>query len=108
MLARQRGVGSVTRVAKMAVLRSMGRSDYKRWGNTENLEEWWESLTQQLARMIPTGTRVSEFGAGRRRLEAFLDPSCTSRTAWPPMRLPNRRDSCGGPPLAWGGRITVT
>jgi hypothetical protein len=61
----------------MAVLRSLGRSDYKRWGNPENLEEWWESRTQQLARMIPTGTRVIEFGAGRRRLEAFLDPSCT-------------------------------
>jgi hypothetical protein len=27
--------------------------------------------------MIPAGTRVIEFGAGRQRLEAFLDPSCT-------------------------------
>jgi len=77
MLAKHRGVETVTRVAKMAMLRTMGRSDYERWANPGNLEEWWESRTQRLARMIPAGTRVIEFGAGRRRLEAFLDPSCT-------------------------------
>ena len=77
MLAKHRGVETVTRVAKMAMLRTIGRSDYERWANPGNLEEWWESRTQQLARMIPAGTRVIEFGAGRRRLEAFLDPSCT-------------------------------
>ena len=77
MLAKHRGVETVTRVAKMAMLRTMGRSDYERWANPGNLEEWWESRAQRLARMIPAGTRVIEFGAGRRRLEAFLDPSCT-------------------------------
>ena len=76
MLANHRGVETVTRVAKMAMLRTMGRSDYERWANPGNLEEWWESRAR-LARMIPAGTRVIEFGAGRRRLEAFLDPSCT-------------------------------
>ena len=77
MLAKRRGVETVTRVAKMAMLRTMGRSDYQRWADPANLEEWWESRTQRLARMIPAGTRVIEFGAGPRRLEAFLDPSCT-------------------------------
>ena len=77
MLANHRGVEAVTRVAKMAMLRTMGRSDYERWANPGNLEEWWESRAQRLARMIPAGTRVIEFGSGRRRLEAFLDPSCT-------------------------------
>jgi hypothetical protein len=77
MLAKRRGVETVTRVAKMAMLRTMGRSDYQRWADPANLEEWWESRAQRLARMIPAGTRVIEFGAGRRRLEAFLDPSCT-------------------------------
>jgi hypothetical protein len=71
------GVRAVARVAKMAAFRSIGRSDYGRWSDTSNLEEWWESRTQMLAGMIPSGTRVIEFGAGRRRLEAFLDPSCT-------------------------------
>jgi len=70
------GVGAVTRVAKMALFRMLGRSDYDRWAGSENLEEWWESRTQQLARLVPPGTRVLEFGAGRRRLEAHLDPRC--------------------------------
>jgi hypothetical protein len=68
---------TATRVAKMALWRSVGRSDYARWGDVDSLETWWESRTQTLARMIPDGTRVLEFGAGRRRLAAFLGPRCT-------------------------------
>jgi len=49
MLAKHRGVETVTRVAKMAMLRTMGRSDYERWANPGNLEEWWESRAQRLA-----------------------------------------------------------
>jgi len=70
-------VGAVTRVTKMAIFRLMGRSDYKRWADTNNLEVWWESRTQKLAGMIPERTRVIEFGSGRRRLETHLDSSCT-------------------------------
>ena len=51
-------------------------SDYRRWGNLYNYEEWWDSRTEQIARMIPQKSRVIEFGAGRRKLENFLDPSC--------------------------------
>jgi hypothetical protein len=70
-------VEALTRVTKMALFRLIGRSDYERWGDASNLEAWWESRTVMLAGMIPRGTRVIEFGAGRRRLEAHLDPSCT-------------------------------
>jgi hypothetical protein len=60
----------------MALFRMLGRSDYVRWTGTSNLEEWWESRTQKLAGLIPPDTRVIEFGAGRRRLEAYLAPGC--------------------------------
>ena len=61
---------AVIRVVKMVVLRSIGRTDYRRWTDIQNLAEWWESRTLKLAGMIPHGTRVIEFGAGRRRLKA--------------------------------------
>ena len=77
MSGSRRNVGAVTRVTRMALFRLMGRSDYERWADPSNLEAWWESRTQKLAPMIPVGTRVLEFGAGRRRLEAYLDSSCT-------------------------------
>jgi hypothetical protein len=73
----QGNIRTITRVARMAVLRSVGRADYRRWTDANNLETWWESRTQRLAEMIPPGTRVLEFGAGRRRLECCLAPSCT-------------------------------
>jgi len=71
------GGTTVTRWAKMAVFRSIGRSDYERWADASNLEAWWEARTQKLAAMVPKGTRVIEFGAGTRPLERCLDASCT-------------------------------
>lgn len=68
---------TVTRWAKMAVFRSLGRSDYERWTDTSNLEAWWESRTRMLAAMVPQGSRVVEFGAGTRSLGRSLDPSCS-------------------------------
>lgn len=68
---------AVTRWAKMAVFRSIGRSDYERWADPDNLEAWWASRTQKLAGLVPAGTRVIEFGAGTRPLERCLDASCT-------------------------------
>jgi methyltransferase family protein len=70
-------VKTVTRWAKMAIFRSIGRSDYGRWSDAGNLEAWWETRTQKLAAMVPRGTRVIEFGAGTRPLERCLDGSCT-------------------------------
>jgi Methyltransferase domain len=70
-------VKTMTRWAKMAVFRSIGRSDYERWADAGNLEAWWDSRTRKLAAMVPGGTRVIEFGAGTRPLERCLDPSCT-------------------------------
>jgi hypothetical protein len=65
------------RVAAVTVRKLLGRSDYKRWSNAENLETWWEARTQKLARYIPPESRVLEFGAGRRKLQHYLPHGCT-------------------------------
>jgi hypothetical protein len=65
------------RLAKVAALRAVGVSDHGRWAGTENLEAWWDERTRLLAELVPPGSRVIEFGAGRRQLERYLDPSCT-------------------------------
>src|SRR5215468_9103306 len=76
-VARYPGLRMATRVARMAMLRLIGHSDYERWTDPSSLETWWESRTQRLAAMVPAGTRVIEFGGGRQRLRSFLDSSCT-------------------------------
>jgi hypothetical protein len=53
------------------------KTDYKRWSDRQNLEASWESRTRKAAALVPANSRVIEFGAGNRRLERYLDPSCT-------------------------------
>lgn len=53
------------------------KTDYRRWSNRHNLEASWESRTRKAAALVPANSRVIEFGAGNRRLERYLDPSCT-------------------------------
>jgi hypothetical protein len=65
------------RLAKVAALRALRVSDHGRWARSENLEVWWDERTQLLAQLVPPGSRVIEFGAGRRQLERYLHPSCT-------------------------------
>jgi hypothetical protein len=71
------GVRTLTRWVRMAVLCSLGRSDYTRWGDAGNLEAWWEARTQKLASMVPTDARVIEFGAGTLALKRYLAPTCS-------------------------------
>jgi hypothetical protein len=54
----------------------LNRSDYARWSDEARLESWWEARTAQLARHVPAGSRVIEFGAGRGWLPKYLD-DCT-------------------------------
>ena len=68
---------TASRVPKILLYRLLNRSDYRRWTNPANLETWWDSRTQQMASLVPPGTRVLEFGAGRRQLERFLPPTCS-------------------------------
>lgn len=64
------------RMTKVLAFHSVGRADYGRWTDSRNLEAWWDSRTEILARLIPRGARVIEFGAGRRQLEKMLGNSC--------------------------------
>lgn len=51
-----------------------GTADERRWRNLENIELGWGERTRIIAGVIPAGSRVIEFGAGHRQLEACLDP----------------------------------
>ncbi len=68
---------ATVRVARNSVRSMLGRPDYKRWSSTGGLEGWWDARTQAIAAMIPAGSRVIEFGAGRRQLEKFLPSGCS-------------------------------
>ena len=48
-----------------------------RWREKTSLRSAWDDRTQMIARMIPSGASVLEFGAGRRVLEKMLPPGCT-------------------------------
>jgi len=54
-----------------------GKSDYKRWGNQENLSPDWDVRTRQIATLIEPGSSVIEFGAGRLILRNFLPENCS-------------------------------
>jgi hypothetical protein len=52
--------------------RLRSRSDVSRWSDVDNLEVTWRSRSELIAGLLPAGSRVIEFGAGRRHLEALL------------------------------------
>ena len=53
------------RLVEVAILRSLRRTDYRRWTAPDSLETWWDARTRILAELVPAGSRVIEFGAGR-------------------------------------------
>jgi hypothetical protein len=53
------------------------RSDVGRWGNLASHDPAWDERTRIIASLIPRGSKVLEFGAGRRSLQACLDPTCS-------------------------------
>jgi hypothetical protein len=52
------------------------QSDYKRWKNPDSYLAWWHSRTEKIAKWVPDGSRVLEFGAGGRHLESLLGSNC--------------------------------
>jgi hypothetical protein len=52
-------------------------ADYQRWSTLDNFDQRWDPRTKAMAQLVPKGSRVIEFGAGRRQLERYLDRSCT-------------------------------
>lgn len=51
-------------------------TDLKRWQSSENLDPDWDERTVLIAKLVPPGSRVIEFGAARLVLQKHLDPSC--------------------------------
>jgi hypothetical protein len=68
---------SVKQTAKRAGLRLARQSDRRRWTSPGGLEAWWEQRTQRIGELLPAGSRIIEFGAGRRRLESYLPAGCS-------------------------------
>ena len=56
--------------------RLRGGANYRRWGNPGSLSPDWDSRTEQIARLIPPGASVLEFGAGRMALRDHLPEGC--------------------------------
>jgi hypothetical protein len=46
-------------------------------GATRRFDPEWEERTELIARIVPKHSRVIEFGAGKRQLESYLDPTCS-------------------------------
>src|SRR5690349_16692383 len=68
---------SVDLFVKTLRCKFFGTADVERWADPHNLSEKWDERTKLIAQLIPNDSRVIEFGAGRRRLESYLHPSCT-------------------------------
>jgi len=62
--------------AQTSLRRHRGASNYQRWGNSRSLSPDWDSRTEQIARLIPSGATVLEFGAGRMTLRDHLPEGC--------------------------------
>jgi hypothetical protein len=58
---------------------ALKKTDRRRWATTRNIYASWEPRSRMVAALVPKNSRVIEFGAGRRVLEQYLDPSCTYR-----------------------------
>jgi len=69
-------VWAMVEAARTSLRRRRGGSDTCRWGDSRSLSPDWDSRTEQIARLIPPGATVLEFGAGRMALKNYLPEGC--------------------------------
>jgi hypothetical protein len=62
---------------KTIIHKYYNKSDYKTWGNENNLKLDWAHRTQVMAQLIPNHSKVIEFGAGRMFLKDYLPLNCS-------------------------------
>lgn len=55
----------------------LGKADYGRWSQPDSLSSDWNPRTDRIAKMIPPGTSVLEFGCGSMVLKDYLPAGCT-------------------------------
>jgi len=66
------------RLAARSIAYALGRRpDVSRWEHAGSFEAEWDERSRIIAGLVPAGSRVIEFGAGRQQLARYLDPSCT-------------------------------
>ncbi len=68
--------------------RLSSKPDVGRWSDLDNFDPEWDGRTQIIADLITPGSRVLEFGAGRRHLATVLD----ERSTYIPSDLVSRSD----------------
>jgi methyltransferase family protein len=68
--------GSFTLTLMTLKCKFLGIADVERWNDLESLELDWDQRTRMVAELIPAGSRVTEFGAGRKRLQNYLHSTC--------------------------------
>jgi colanic acid/amylovoran biosynthesis protein len=57
--------------------RLSSKPDVTRWADLDSFDPEWNERTQIIADLVAPGSRVLEFGAGRRHLETLLDAQST-------------------------------
>ncbi|RWK38755.1 MAG: hypothetical protein EOR46_23475 [Mesorhizobium sp.] len=77
-----------------------GKTDFERWTDASEFEDW-EERTKIIARIVPPGARVIEFGVGMGKLQRHLDPSCQytpspSPSPWGVRTSAAVREDCRG------------
>jgi methyltransferase family protein len=68
-----RDVGLLLRTLRCRVF---GTADLSRWAQLGSHDVLWSERSRLIATLIPAGSTVIEFGAGRRATETFLKPGC--------------------------------
>jgi hypothetical protein len=69
--------GSCGMVLRTLATRVFHVSDQARWRDLGNHDVTWDKRTRAIAELIPSGSRVIEFGAGRCQLRRWLPADCT-------------------------------
>lgn len=72
----RRASGASARIVRTLIRKMRGGTAHHYWASLEHHDPNWESRTIALASMIPEGSTVLEFGAGRRNLEKRLPAGC--------------------------------
>jgi hypothetical protein len=65
------------RLLARTIAHALGRRpDVSRWEHASSFEAEWDERSRIIAGLVPAGSRVIEFGAGRQQLARDLDPTC--------------------------------
>lgn len=79
-LVKAKGIQMVQNIHRgfyaISVRHGLHRADYQRWSNRDELSEKWDERTAEIAKLIPAGASVVEFGAGKMVLKQLLPVDC--------------------------------